>query len=181
MRARFLVAPVLSLACLASAGRGDEWPQFRGPGGTGLTAEKQLPLEWGADKNVQWKVKIPGRGWSSPIVWGDKVFITAAFSDKEPPRRPGGFGGFGGPGGGGPGGFGGPPRPGQILPTFLQERLELTAEQKKQLEELQKDVDGKVAKVLTDEQNKQFKEPPQGPGPGGRPGGFGGFPQPGQI
>src|SRR5262249_15662233 len=136
MRARFLVAPVLSLACLASAGRGDEWPQFRGPGGTGVTAEKQLPQQWAADKNVQWKVKVPGRGWSAPIVWGDKVFITAAFTEKERVARAAGGGrGGGGRPGGGPGGFGrggpggfGPPRPGQILSPFLQERLNLSDE-----------------------------------------------------
>src|SRR5205823_1652153 len=75
------------------------------------------------------------------------------------PGGPGGFGpGPGGPGGrgpGGPGGFGGPPQPGQILPSFLQEQLKLTAEQKKQLDELQKEADDKLAKILTDDQKKQ--------------------------
>jgi Spy/CpxP family protein refolding chaperone len=79
--------------------------------------------------------------------------------------------GRGGPGGRGgpPGGFGGPPRPGQILPPFLMERLKLTAKQKKQLEELQKEVDKKLAKILTDEQKKQLKQMPGGPGRGGPP------------
>jgi Spy/CpxP family protein refolding chaperone len=88
------------------------------------------------------------------------------------PGGPGGPGGRGGPGGGGPGGFGGPPQPGQVLPPFLQERLNLTDEQKKQLEELQKEVDSKLGKILTDDQKKQLKEMPQGFGPGG-PGGRG--------
>jgi Spy/CpxP family protein refolding chaperone len=79
------------------------------------------------------------------------------------PGGPGGFPGPGGPGGfpGGPGGVGFPGaffQPGQILPGFLQEQLELTAEQKKQVEELQKEVDAKLAKILTDEQNKVLKE-----------------------
>jgi Spy/CpxP family protein refolding chaperone len=104
-------------------------------------------------------------------------------------RGPGGPGGggpggpSGGPGGGGPGGPGGPPQPGQVMPPFLQDSLKLTADQKKQIEELQKDVDGKLAKILTDDQKKQLKEmldrgpggfgPPPG-GPGGRgPGGRG--------
>jgi hypothetical protein len=78
-------------------------------------------------------------------------------------------GGFGGP----PGGFGGPPQPGQILPTFVRDRLGLTDEQKKELDEFQKEADARLEKVLSDEQKKQFKEPPQG--------GFGGMPQPGQI
>jgi Spy/CpxP family protein refolding chaperone len=95
------------------------------------------------------------------------------------PGGPGGFGGPGGPGGfggpGGPGGFGGPPQPGQVMPTFLQDRLNLTAEQKKQLEELQKDVETRLAKILTDEQKKQLKEMQErGPGGFGPPGGRGG-------
>jgi hypothetical protein len=90
---------------------------------------------------------------------------------------PGGPGGPGGRGPGGPGGRGGfgpggPPQPGQILPPFLQERLNLTADQKKQVEELQKEVDARLGKILTDEQKKQLKEMPQGFGPGG-PGGRG--------
>jgi hypothetical protein len=86
---------------------------------------------------------------------------------------PGGPGGPGGPRGG-PGGFGGPPRPGQILPPFVQERLNLSAEQKKELEALQKEVDRKLARLLTAEQKKQLEEMRRfgGPGPGGRgPGG----------
>jgi Spy/CpxP family protein refolding chaperone len=82
-----------------------------------------------------------------------------------------GFGGFGGP----PGGFGGPPQPGQIMPAPLQDQLRLTAEQKKELEALQTEVDARLAKILTDEQKKQLKEVQSG-GPGGFPGGPGGFP-----
>jgi hypothetical protein len=86
-------------------------------------------------------------------------------------RGPGGGGpGDDGPGGrgkGGPGGFGGPPRPGQILPRFVQEMLNLTAAQKKQLDALQKEVDAKLGKILTSEQKKQLEEMRPGPGPGG--------------
>jgi hypothetical protein len=82
------------------------------------------------------------------------------------PNR-GGFGGFGG--------FAmfGPPQPGQILPNFLQDQLKLTPEQKKQLDELQKETDEKLAKLLTEEQRKQLKEmKDRAPGgPGGPPGG----------
>jgi outer membrane protein assembly factor BamB len=55
----------------------EDWPQFRGPGGTGIGAAK-LPTEWDAEKNVAWKTAIPGRGLSSPVVWGDRVFVTSA-------------------------------------------------------------------------------------------------------
>jgi len=93
------------------------------------------------------------------------------------PGGPGG-GGPGGPGGGGPGGPGGGrgrgmPQPGQVLPPMLQDALQLSADQKKQVAELQKDVDTKLAKILTEAQLNQMKQMRQrGPGMGG-PGGGG--------
>ena len=74
---------------------------------------------------------------------------------------------------GGKGGFGGgfaAPQPGQIMPAFIAEQLKLTDDQKKQVESLQKDVDEKLAKILTEDQQKQLKELKDR-----RPGGFGGF------
>lgn len=175
----------------------DEWSQFRGSNGSGVSTAAAIPTEWSPDKNVQWKTKIPGVAWSSPIVWGDKVFLTTAITaNQRKPQQGGGFGGGGGAfggGGGGPGGggagrggFGAPPQPGQILPQFVQDRLSLTDAQKKQLEELQKSTDGKVEKNLTEEQRKQLKDSRGGSGGGGGfgvggRGGFGGFSQPGQI
>jgi hypothetical protein len=105
----------------------------------------------------------------------------AALAEREPANDRGGPPGFGPPGGG-PGGFMGPPRPGEILPPMLQQRLRLTAEQKTQLEDLQKDVDARLEKILNDDQWKQLKEMrergPGGFGPprGGRPPGGGGPP-----
>ncbi len=100
-------------------------------------------------------------------------FGTPDDDNGPPPGGPGGRG-PGGPGGFGGRGPGGPPRPAQVLPPFLQERLELTAEQKKQLDALQKEVDAKLDKILTAEQKKQLKEMREGFGPGGRgPGGRG--------
>jgi outer membrane protein assembly factor BamB len=57
-----------------------EWPQFRGPAGAGVADASQLPETWTADRNVAWSIAIPGRGWSSPIVWNDRVFVTSALS-----------------------------------------------------------------------------------------------------
>ncbi len=54
------------------------WPQWRGPASTGVSPEKNLPVEWSSTKNVKWKTPVPGRGHSSPIVWGKKVFLTTA-------------------------------------------------------------------------------------------------------
>src|SRR5207248_230480 len=136
MSARCLLAVCVSFVYVLPRAGAGEWPQFRGPHSDGVVAETSLPTEWDAAKNVQWKAKIPGVAWSSPVVWGDKVFVTTAITDNQrKPPADGGFGGFGpgGPGGpgGGAGGFGGRPRSGQILPPFLQGMLNLTAEQKK--------------------------------------------------
>jgi hypothetical protein len=93
-------------------------------------------------------------------------------------RGPGGGPGQGGPGGGPGRGFG-PPQPGQILPPFLAEQLQLTEDQRKQLDELQKEVTAKLDKILTSEQKKQIEDMRNrgpGGGPGGRPGGEGGRP-----
>ena len=68
----------------------DGWPQFRGPESRGISLDKNLPHEWGTERNVRWKVPIPGSGWSSPIVWGDKVFITTAVSTEPVGETAGG-------------------------------------------------------------------------------------------
>ncbi|HZL35371.1 MAG TPA: PQQ-binding-like beta-propeller repeat protein [Tepidisphaeraceae bacterium] len=65
----------LLLSMLASA---ENWPQFRGPTGQGESSGKALPIIWSSTQNIAWKTPIPGTGWSSPIVWGDRVFVTSA-------------------------------------------------------------------------------------------------------
>jgi outer membrane protein assembly factor BamB len=55
-----------------------DWPQFRGPTGQGLSDAKNPPTEWGPDTNVAWKVEVPGRGWSSPVVAAGRVYLTTA-------------------------------------------------------------------------------------------------------
>jgi outer membrane protein assembly factor BamB len=57
---------------------GGDWPEFRGPDGQGHAAETGLPVTWGPSKNVAWQVALPGSGWSSPVVWKGRVFLTAA-------------------------------------------------------------------------------------------------------
>lgn len=66
-------AITLMLSLCANA---EEWPGFRGPTGQGISTEKGLPTKWSATDNVAWKTAIPGEAWSSPIVWGDRVFVT---------------------------------------------------------------------------------------------------------
>ncbi|MFM8271359.1 MAG: hypothetical protein ACKODX_03400 [Gemmata sp.] len=128
------------------------------------------------------------------------VLATVSFTSAQQPGGkgaeqpgkggpPGGKGGFGGPGGGfgGKGGFGMPAAPGTVLPPAVREQLKLTDAQKKDLDAIQKDVDAKLEKLLTDEQKKTLKElkdrGARGPGGfggpgGGFPGGPGGNPPP---
>ena len=56
------------------------WPQFRGPAASGVADRSALPEKWSTKDNVAWVVDVPGRGWSSPIVWRDRVFVTSAIS-----------------------------------------------------------------------------------------------------
>jgi len=71
-----------------SASRVEGWPQFRGPGATGVAESAGLPDTWSTTENVRWKTAIPGHGWSSPIAWGDRVFVTSVIpsGQVEAPR-----------------------------------------------------------------------------------------------
>jgi outer membrane protein assembly factor BamB len=71
-------ALVFSNTSAALSAADANWPQWRGPEGAGVSAERNLPEEWSETKNVKWKTPIPGKGHSSPIVWGKRVFLTTA-------------------------------------------------------------------------------------------------------
>lgn len=85
-----IVSIFASLAIEAS-----NWPQFRGPGARGIGVGDALPVTWSATENVAWKTDIPGRGWGSPVVWGDKVFLSSVInsSESEEPKKGLYFGG----------------------------------------------------------------------------------------
>lgn len=74
----FVGTSVLALSVSA-----ENWPQFRGPNHNYLPAEPGLPQSWSADENIRWTAEVPGEGWASPIVWGDKVFIVTAIQEVE--------------------------------------------------------------------------------------------------
>ena len=69
-----------SLFCLAACDsvQAENWMRFRGPTGQGLSNETNLPVTWSATENVKWKTSLPGKGWSSPIVFEDQIFLTAS-------------------------------------------------------------------------------------------------------
>lgn len=117
---RLLLSVLLLSAVIAIGSRGvvdaqgDEahWPQWRGPSFNGM-ARSAAPVEWSVTKNVKWKTQIAGRGHSTPVVWGDRIFLTTAVATgpaattpppapaaESAPARAGGGGGRGGPGGG---------------------------------------------------------------------------------
>lgn len=70
---------LVSFLMLAPAlARGENWPQWRGPHNDGISTETNLPAEWSETKNIAWKLKLPGMGGSTPVVWGDRIFVTSA-------------------------------------------------------------------------------------------------------
>lgn len=75
-RARMALFALMASSIVSVEVAAENWPQWRGPGGQGVSAEPNLPLEWQPDRNIAWKVALPG-GYSSPVVWGDKLFVTA--------------------------------------------------------------------------------------------------------
>lgn len=79
MIARITPAAVLAFLLAIAYAQAENWPQWRGPQGTGIATDSAAPLEWSAEKNVLWKTPLPGDGNSTPIVWGDKIFLTCAY------------------------------------------------------------------------------------------------------
>ena len=61
----------------------DQWPNWRGPSGDGISQEKNLPVEWSRSKNVAWSLPLPGPAGASPVVWGDQIFLTSTNSEGQ--------------------------------------------------------------------------------------------------
>ena len=73
----------LVFALTGLAAQAEDWPQFRGPTGQGHSTERNLPLAWSESKNVAWKALVAGRGWSSPVVVGGRVWLTSAVRERD--------------------------------------------------------------------------------------------------
>jgi outer membrane protein assembly factor BamB len=104
-RHRFLIpAAVLVVSIGGVALHADNWPHFRGPHAGAVADDPALPDTWSTSENVVWSVDVPGRGWSSPIVWGDHVFVASVINTAgDAPLKPVSAyvpSGFGGPIGG---------------------------------------------------------------------------------
>jgi outer membrane protein assembly factor BamB len=86
LRAGVRLAATLGVcACLGGTAVAQEgaWPQFRGPAANPVGDSPGLPATWSTTENVEWVTEVPGLGWSSPVVWGDKVFLTSATPDRD--------------------------------------------------------------------------------------------------
>lgn len=152
LRPAVLLGSVLSGLFAASAAA-QNWPQWRGPLTNGLSPDGNPPVTWSETSNVKWKVKIPGKGSATPVVWGDQIFVQTAISTAKksetttepaappPPRkegkmgegkRGGGKGPDGGPGGrrGGPMGGPAPTDPYQFVLLSLDRKTGQTQWQK---------------------------------------------------
>lgn len=80
---------VAAITMSATAARAAaDWPQFRGPGGMGISDDKGVPLTWSQQSNLVWKIKLPGGGMSSPVIVGERIFLTA-FSGYFPGKQGG--------------------------------------------------------------------------------------------
>ena len=84
-----LFSLAFAFAFAGATAKEDEWTRFRGPNGTGHGQAKGLPVQW-TDKDYTWKVKLPGVGHSSPVLWGERLFTTCADEgDGSSPRQAG--------------------------------------------------------------------------------------------
>jgi outer membrane protein assembly factor BamB len=85
MHSHFPLAPVSAvlLFAFAAVASAENWPAWRGPLGTGICTEKNLPTTWSKTENVKWRVPLPEPGNSTPVVWNDRIFLTQAVKDQR--------------------------------------------------------------------------------------------------
>src|SRR5438270_1179044 len=89
----FGIALLIAMLLLPNAGAAN-WPQFRGPQACGVDASKPAPTHWDLEnsENVLWRTSIPGLAHSSPILWGDRIYVTTALQTKEAQLKVGLYG-----------------------------------------------------------------------------------------
>lgn len=87
IRAQLLImaASVVLVGAIAPPPPDANWPQWRGPDGLGVSGASQYAEEWSPEKNIAWRAEVPGRGLSSPVVWGDRLFVTTSIEGEAVP------------------------------------------------------------------------------------------------
>jgi len=83
MKTHIALLLVILLFAFDSVGRAENWNQFRGPRGDGQAESKSLPIAWSETNNVKWKTAIEGKAWSSPVIWGEQIWLTSATADGK--------------------------------------------------------------------------------------------------
>ncbi len=74
-----MILQILVMRQVVSAG--ENWPSFRGPTNNGISDAGDLPVEWSESKNIQWKTAVHDRGWSTPVIWENQIWVTTATED----------------------------------------------------------------------------------------------------
>ena len=88
MQNRLVLVVACGFGLFATRTAAADWSRFRGSEGNSVVVGVRLPAEWAEDSHVAWKARIPGRGWSQPVVAGDRIFVTTAVAEnEEKPRR----------------------------------------------------------------------------------------------
>lgn len=87
MKKSFSLLFALWMSVVVAQSASADWLRFRGPNGSGISKDKNIPIKWSAEKNLQWKLDMPGKGFSSPIVVGDKVFVNCFSGSRNNLKR----------------------------------------------------------------------------------------------
>lgn len=75
------VGTIIVAFTIGAAAHAENWPNWRGPANDGISGEKNLPVKWSKDENVAWRLELPGAAGATPVIWGDRIFLTS--TDKE--------------------------------------------------------------------------------------------------
>src|SRR5262245_5973449 len=78
---RIVVTSILALVFFLAPVFAGNWPRFRGPNGTGVAPDRDVPIHWNDKDGVIWKVAVPGVGNSSPVIWGNRLFLQSSSAD----------------------------------------------------------------------------------------------------
>ena len=77
------VLPALLLCVSTTVACGENWPQWRGPQGNGISTEKGIATKWSRTENVAWRLPLPGPAGATPVVWGDRIFLTSSVGEAR--------------------------------------------------------------------------------------------------
>ena len=75
---RLFIQTTILVACYINVVVAENWPSWRGPGNNGISSEVNLPTEWGQEKNIKWRIELPGPAPATPVIWENRIFLTSA-------------------------------------------------------------------------------------------------------